>query len=110
MKDLAEHYIQAAIGQHTHVPINIIFQGNEDPNKVTGIFQFHASQTTIKALTCNADLQHNHVLLLGDAFIRSRVIIQSQPFLGRGISSLYRDGFIDMDTWIKGKMLKDETK
>jgi hypothetical protein len=108
MKDMTEQYIQAVIGQHTQVPINIIFQGNEDPNKVSGIFQFHASQERIKALTLNADLQHNHVLFLGDAFMRSRVVIQSKDFLGRGIASLYRDGFIDMDTWLKGQILKTD--
>lgn len=106
LSETADLYTKAMIGEHTHVPINMIFQGTGEPDKATGVFQFKADPKLIKQLTAGADLHSNHVLLLGDAFIRSKLVTQSKHLQGHGIASIYMNGF-SVDDWVRyGKILK----
>jgi hypothetical protein len=99
-------YTQAAIGEHVQVPLNMIFQGTGDPSKVAGVFQFQFNPASIKKLLCGGDTYSKHVLLVGDAFIRSKIVMESKHLTGNGIAAAYRDGFRP-DEWIEhGKFLK----
>ena len=106
LKDMADAYIQAAIGENTHIPLNMIFQGTGDPNKFAGVFQFQIDEAVVKRLTCGANLNKGHVLVVGDAFVRSKLVMRSEHLVGGGISSVYRSGFTP-DEWVRGgKILK----
>lgn len=103
-----EDYINLAIGEHTHVPLNLILQGTGTVNKAAGVFQFQVDESLIKKLTQNANLNRNHVLIIGDAFVRSKIIVQSKHLIGNGIGGIYMDGFSPGE-WIEhGKILKGE--
>lgn len=109
LTETMEAYTQAIIGEHTHVPLNMIFQGVEvgESDKVAGVFQFQANPKLIKALTRGGNLNDGHVLLIGDAFIRSKIVAETKALAGEGISGIYRNGFSDLDKWIRqGKILK----
>lgn len=108
LQETADIYTRAAIGEHTHVPLNMIFQGTGEPDKVAGVFQFQADPKLIKALTGGGDVHSSHVLLIGDAFIRSKIICETKALQGYGISGIYTTGFSDLDKWVKqGKILKE---
>lgn len=111
LQESSDLYIRAMIGEHVHVPLNMIFQGTGDPNKAAGLFQFQTDPRLIKQLTQNADLHRNHVLLIGDAFIRTKIVTQSKHLTGNGIASTYMSGFVNIEDWIeKGKLLKGDFK
>ena len=106
LTEMASVYAQAAIGEHVHSPINMIFQGI-GASHAAGVFQFQASPELIKRLTAGADLHRNHVLWIGDAFFRPKIVTQSRHLMGSGMSSIYQSGFADLEAWIeKGKMLR----
>lgn len=108
LSEMADVYTRAAIGDHVHSPVNMIFQC-VDATHAAGVFQFQASPELIKRLTCGANLHNNHVLWIGDAFFRPQIVTQSKHLMGNGIASIYTTGFIDVDEWIEhGKMLKGE--
>jgi hypothetical protein len=99
-------YIQAVIGEHVHIPLNMIFQGAGEPDKQAGVFQFQFDPATIKKLFCGGDSHAKHVLLVGDAFIRSKIVVQSTHLMGNGIAGIYQNGFLP-EEWIKkGEFLK----
>lgn len=81
-----------------HVGMNLIVQKMSDDGKVVGVFQ--CSQGT--PLLHGSDKIHQ--LILGDVFVRPRLICESDQFAGRGVSSLLRDGFTEnsVEIWLKG--------
>lgn len=108
-KRLADAYIRIAIGENVHVPLNMIFKGTGEPDKVTGVFQFQDSPDVIRQLLGGADIDDKkgpHVLLIGDAFIRAKIISQSKHLIGVGFAGLAMSGFIDIDDWVKGTIHK----
>ena len=105
LQECADVYTRLAIGEHIHAPINMIFQG-VDETHAAGVFQFQAAPKLIKRLTAQADLHRHHVLWIGDAFFRPKIVTQSQHLMGNGIASVYRTGFLHIDEWIRhGKVL-----
>jgi hypothetical protein len=108
LSELADVYTKAAIGEHVHTPFNMIFQGVDDTH-AAGVFQFQASPELIKRLTCKANLHNNHVLWIGDAFFRPKIVTQSKHLMGNGIAGIYTSGFINLEEWIdNGKILRGE--
>ena len=108
LNEMADVYARAAIGEHVHSPINMIFQG-VDSTHASGVFQFQAPPELIKRLTAGADLHRNHVLWIGDAFFRPKIVTQSRHLMGQGIAGIYTTGFVHVDEWIAhGKMLRGE--
>ena len=106
--EMADVYTRMAIGEHIHAPFNMIFQG-VDKTHAAGVFQFQASPELIKKLTAKANLNSHHVLWIGDAFFRPKIVTQSKHLMGNGISGIYTRGFINIDEWIRhGKILRGE--
>jgi hypothetical protein len=109
LSETADVYTRAVIGEHVHIPLNMIFQGVGDPNKMAGVFQFQTDPKLIKKLVGGANTHNHHVLMIGDAFIRSKVIIASQHMQGNGIGGIYTTGFADIEGWVRqGKILKGD--
>lgn len=78
-----------------HIPVNFIAQQTDKgSDKVAGVWQSSMGKPLFP------DDKFIHVLTLGDMIFRPRLMIGSNSFSGRGISSLYKDGFIDMDKWV----------
>jgi len=83
-----------------HLPLNMIVQKaahptSDDAGKVVGVFQTSAGQE----LTFDSAMTHQ--LILGDAFIRPRLVFESNEFRGVGISHLLTSGFVETETWMK---------
>jgi hypothetical protein len=109
IQETQDLYIKAMIGNHVYTPFNMIFQGTGDSTKATGVFQFQADPALIKSLTAGANLHSKHVLWIGDAFFRPKIITESRHLQGFGIAGIYKDGFVDVAQWIeKGKILFGE--
>jgi hypothetical protein len=108
LTEMTDIYTRLGIGEHVHVPFNMIFQGIDETH-AAGVFQFQAEAKLIKQLTSGADLNSNHVLWLGDAFFRPKLITQSKHLMGNGISGIYKTGFNDVEFWAEhGTILKGE--
>jgi hypothetical protein len=108
LNEMADVYTRMAIGEHVHTPFNMIFQG-VDATHAAGVFQFQGEPELIKRLTGGANLNSNHVLWIGDAFFRPKIITQSRHLMGNGISGIFTTGFCHVDEWVKnGKVLKGE--
>lgn len=76
------------------IGINIISTdyGN---GKVSGVFQTSQGQPLISGL------KTGHVLMLGDAIIRPRIIVGSDEFNGYGFSNLAKEGFLEINKWVE---------
>jgi hypothetical protein len=72
-----------------HVPFNAIFQDIASDNKFAGVFQFEFDTPRLREWRGDK----THVLFMGDAILRPRVVIRSDKCQGHGISGLYLDGF-----------------
>ncbi len=105
---MTDVYTRMAIGEHVHTPFNMIFQGVDDTH-AAGVFQFQAAPELIKRLTANANLHSNHVLWIGDAFFRPKIVTQSKHLMGTGIAGIFTTGFVHVDEWVEhGKLLRGE--
>jgi hypothetical protein len=107
MKDIYQEYVQAAIGEATHIPLNMIFQDTGEPGKMAGVFQFKFDPKVIqKLLAGGMDGKNCHALVIGDAFVRTKIVAISSHLQGVGITGIYMDGF-NLDQWTQnGKILK----
>ncbi len=107
MREEIEAMTRAVIGEHVQIPLNMIFQGIGSPGKYGGIFQFQHDPKQVSKLLEGANPNTHHVLLIGDAFIRTRIVAETKKLMGSGYAGLATSGFIDMDAWLKdGKVLK----
>lgn len=77
-----------------HLPLNMIAYAVGDGDKVTGVFQTDMG----RELLFGSD--KTHVLILGDVFVRPRLVFGSNEFRGHGINGLAREGFVEHDKWI----------
>jgi hypothetical protein len=81
------------MGQNAfQVPLNIIFQDTGTGDSYAGVFQFRHAQDQLKKWIG----QHPHLMILGDAIIRPRVVVASRVLVGQGMAGVYRDGFLQM--------------
>lgn len=91
------------MGQNAfHIPINLIAQPM-DQGRIIGVFQ------TSNGVPLLANSNKTHVLLLGDMIFRPRVIAASNAFQGCGVSALLKQGFSEIETWLKGDVILAET-
>lgn len=100
-------YVRAMYGENAvQVPINLIAQHvSDDGETFAGVWQSRNADfgKLLKEPPCKGSA---HVMLLGDAVIRPRVIMKTNHMVGYGIGGIYRDGFASMDEWIKhGEMV-----
>jgi hypothetical protein len=108
LTEMADVYTRMAIGEHIHAPLNMIFRG-VDETHAAGVFQFQAPPALIKKLTAGADLHRHHVLWIGDAFFRPKIVTQSQHLTGTGIAGIFTTGFVHVEDWVQhGKLLRGE--
>lgn len=74
------------------LPLNLIVQSTGIPNKYTGVFQFEYDVPTIsKAIGDNP-----HLMILGQAIIRPRVMVATRAMVGSGAAALMTHGFMDI--------------
>lgn len=108
LEECQDLYVRTAIGEHVHIPLNLIFQDVGEPGKCAGIFQFQTEPAIIRQLLEKANLSRNHVLLIGDAFVRPKIVVQSRHLMGCGIAGIYTSSsFASPDEWLEhGKILK----
>jgi len=93
-------YMKALYGQHAiHIPLNLIVQAMDGTGTVTGVFQ------TKSGVPLLFGSKKTHQLVIADVILRPQLVTESNDFQGRGLSSLARDGFADVDTWIKGGVI-----
>ncbi len=85
-----------AMGEHArHIPLNMIFQNLGDKsqnNKHAGVFQFQYNTDLVQKY----QTKYTHIAILGDAFIRPRLVIGTDMFIGNGISHIYMNGFSEL--------------
>ncbi len=101
----ADSMMQAMLGCYVlHVPINLIIQGSADQQLVTMIGQSHLPNTP-HPLLCGSKLTHQ--LIMGDCFIRPHAVIESNQFVGHGLTGL---ATMDHTDWIEKphKVLLDQ--
>lgn len=85
-----------------HVPINMILQGAGE-NRTAGLFQFEMPD--VSPLWYGQDGNKCHLLIMGDAIIRPRLIVKSKHLMGEGVGGIYRNGF-DPIAWAeKGEVI-----
>jgi len=84
-------YTKAMFGCNAiQVPLNLIVQPvNESNTKVTGIFQ--GQHPNMAQMMFGS--KRTHVLILGDAVIRPRLVIGSDHLTGEGLTSIASFGF-----------------
>lgn len=91
-----------AMGIHAvHVPLALIQQDCGEKNKFCGVFQFEHPGGN-KLFKTQKD-ESPHVLMIGDAIIRPRIVMHSSHLVGQGISGVYRDGF-SPEEWAQGEI------
>lgn len=80
-----------------HVAINMIVQpmGDDGDDSVTGVFQ------TRHGRPLQFGRAESHILVLGDAIIRPRLVIASNAFRGSGLNHLATSGFAEFDKWVR---------
>ena len=81
-----------------HLPINMIVQQAADPDddgniKVAGVYQTHIGNQLLYGS------EKTHQLILADAFIRPRLVYDTNAFRGSGLSHLATSGFADIEKW-----------
>lgn len=81
-----------------HLPMNFIVQSYPD-GKTSGVFQ------TVSGKPLTFDSKKTHQLILGDVFIRPRLVFESDHLKGAGISGIFTSGFTETDDWIAGGMI-----
>jgi hypothetical protein len=92
---------EAFLGKPTwHLPINLIVQqaghpDNEGHIKVTGIFQTMMGEQLMHGS------DNTHQLVLADAFIRPRLVFESNAFRGDGLAHLAINGFVEREKWLE---------
>ena len=102
--DESDAFIKMMFGEHAvHVPLNLIFQNSE--KLASGVFQ---AQFTDGYKTLLKNASDTHILMLADAVIRPRAIIESHHMRGAGIGNLYTSGFADINEWVReGRIVHD---
>jgi hypothetical protein len=84
------------MGQNAfHISLNLIAQSYLPGSKVAGVFQ------TAHGLPLLHESKRSHVVIIGDAIIRPRAVFATDEFRGRGVSSLFTDGFLDSIELVK---------
>ncbi len=98
-------FTKAMFGQHAiHIPVNIIVQdmSSQGDGNITAVLQSSAG----RPLMFGGKMTHQ--LIMGDMVLRPHLVVESDAFRGHGLSGLARDGFVDVDKWLKGKILLDQ--
>ena len=98
--DLSSLYgfsVEQMLGKPTiHIPINMIVQeAKAEEGKFWGIWQ--CSHENAKLLTF--DSKATHQLILGDAYIRPNMVLDSDAFVGSGISNIACNAMQQTDKW-----------
>lgn len=75
-----------------HVPMNFITQ-DMGGGKVIGVFQTASGTPLLHNST------KTHQLILGDVFIRPRVVYDTDAFRGAGMQVLTTNGFANLAAW-----------
>lgn len=97
LSDLFGISAEQMLGKPTiHIPINMIVQeADAATGKYWGIWQC----TSDSAKRLLFDSKATHQLIIGDAFIRPKMVLDSDAFKGRGISSIACDAMQETDKW-----------
>lgn len=95
--DLWGFSVEQMLGKPTiHVPINMIVQeADAAKGKFWGVWQ--CGHPNSQALTFGS--VKTHQLILGDAFIRPNMVLDSNEFRGRGIASIAQQAFTEVELW-----------
>lgn len=95
MQNLFGLSVEQMLGVPTvHIPINLIAQKVSN-GKYWGIWQ--SQHPDVERLLYNS--KKTHQLILGDAFIRPHLVVDSNEFRGAGGSHLATHGFAEIDKW-----------
>ncbi len=99
----ADPYTRALFGRNAvQIPFNCILQPNHDDQTVLAVVLIRGPE----AMRLTYGSKSPHVLIMGDAVIRPRMVVESSHLVGDGISSIARDGFANLDSWVRnGKVI-----
>ena len=99
-------YTRAMFGQNAiQVPFNCIVQADQSNNTLVAVIVVGG---TPQSMRYTFDSKKIHQLIVGDAIIRPHLVMESNHLRGMGIAGIARDGFTDVQAWMKnGKMLID---
>jgi hypothetical protein len=89
----ADLYTRMLFGENAvHVPMNLVVQQQSD-----GIVLVVGTMKGATALAFGGT--QTHQLLLGDAIVRPRLVLESNHLRGMGLSGIVTGGMADWDEW-----------